>query len=266
MMQTWSLTAFNNAADSENRIHADDVAKDYGFRGGLVPGVTVYAYMTHPVVEALGPQWLESGEADARFLAPCYDGEEVTAAAIEAGDGKYEIQLTREGQVLGQGSASIPSEPPVVPPVGEYPEVPMPSERIPAEAQALKAACVAGDLGSLNFTFDEAKSKAYLESVRETLTVYEDKAIAHPGFLLSIVNFQLAANVALGPWIHVGSVIRHMGLVHFGDKVSVRGRLTDVYEKKGHEFLDMDVVIVTNDAQVVAKVEHHAIYRIRKAG
>lgn len=265
-MQTWTLTAFNNAADSENRIHADDVAKDYGFRGGLVPGVTVYAYMTHPAVEALGAKWLESGAADARFLAPCYDGEEVTAAAIESGNGKYEIQLTREGQVLGQGSASIPAEPPVVPPIGDYPDVPMPSERIPAEAGALREAAGAGDLGSLNFTFDEAKSMAYIESVGETLPVYGEEQIAHPGFLLSIVNFQLGANVALGPWIHVGSEIRHMGLVHVGDHVSVRGRLTEIYEKKGHEFLDMDVVIVTNDAQVVAKVEHRAIYRIRKSG
>lgn len=265
-MQTWTLTAFNNAADSENRIHADDVAKDYGFRGGLVPGVTVYAYMTHPVVEALGPQWLESGTAHARFLAPCYDGEEVTASAIESDDGKYEIQLTREGQVLGQGSVSIPAESLAAPPIEDYPDVPMPSERIPAEAGALREAVEAGDLGSLNFTFDEAKSKAYLESVRETLPVYEESQIAHPGFLLSVVNFQLAANVALGPWIHVGSEICHLGLVQVGDQVSVRGRLAEIYEKKGHEFLDMDVAIVTNDAQVVAKVKHSAIYRIRKSG
>lgn len=264
-MHAWTLTAFNNAADSENRIHADDVAKDYGFRGGLVPGVTVYAYMTHPVVEALGPEWLESGVAEARFLAPCYDGEEVTAAAIETGDGEYEIQLTREGQVLGHGSASIPAEPPEVPPIGNYPDVSMPSERVPAEASALREAAGAGDLGSLNFTFDEAKSKAYLESVRETLPVYAENQIAHPGFLLSVVNFQLGANVALGPWIHVGSEIRHMGLVHVGDQVSVRGRLTEIYEKKGHEFLDLEVAIITNDAQVVAKVEHRAIYRIRKS-
>ena len=40
-------------------IHEDDLARQYGFKGGLVPGVTVYAWMTHPVVEALGVEWLE---------------------------------------------------------------------------------------------------------------------------------------------------------------------------------------------------------------
>ena len=26
----------------ENKIHEDDLARQYGFKGGLVPGVTVY--------------------------------------------------------------------------------------------------------------------------------------------------------------------------------------------------------------------------------
>jgi len=48
------VTARNTAAQSENAIHDDEVARQYGFRGGLVPGVTVYAYLTHPLVEAWG--------------------------------------------------------------------------------------------------------------------------------------------------------------------------------------------------------------------
>ena len=41
-MAGYTITAHNPATGSENRIHADDVARRYGFRGGLVPGVTVY--------------------------------------------------------------------------------------------------------------------------------------------------------------------------------------------------------------------------------
>jgi hypothetical protein len=33
----------------ENKIREDELARAMGFRGGLVPGVTVYAWMTHPV-------------------------------------------------------------------------------------------------------------------------------------------------------------------------------------------------------------------------
>ena len=43
-----ALRAVNTAPDSENKMHDDRVAAQYGFRGGLVPGVTVYGYMTVP--------------------------------------------------------------------------------------------------------------------------------------------------------------------------------------------------------------------------
>ena len=51
----YHVEAFNTAKVSENKIHDDEVARKFGFRGGLVPGVDVYAYMTHLPVEALGP-------------------------------------------------------------------------------------------------------------------------------------------------------------------------------------------------------------------
>src|SRR5215212_7877734 len=55
------LTAFNTATASTNKIHDDDVAREYGFRGGLVPGVDVYAYLTHLPVREWGRAWLEDG-------------------------------------------------------------------------------------------------------------------------------------------------------------------------------------------------------------
>src|SRR5712691_5614523 len=59
----------------ENKIHEDDVARQYGFKGGLVPGVTVYGWLTHPVVEALGAEWLEGGSFRTRFAKPIYFDE-----------------------------------------------------------------------------------------------------------------------------------------------------------------------------------------------
>ena len=50
IMNIWSATALNTAPDSENRIHGDELAKEYGFQGGLVPGVTISAYLVHPLI------------------------------------------------------------------------------------------------------------------------------------------------------------------------------------------------------------------------
>ena len=46
-----TVDAFNISASSENKIHDDNIAKRFGFQGGLVPGVEVYAYMTNPIMQ-----------------------------------------------------------------------------------------------------------------------------------------------------------------------------------------------------------------------
>jgi len=78
----YRVKARNTAESPENKIHDDAVARQYGFRGGLVPGVTVYAYLTHPLVAAFGAAWLERGTAAVRFVEPVLDGEELTVAGV----------------------------------------------------------------------------------------------------------------------------------------------------------------------------------------
>src|ERR1700704_1967297 len=79
----YRVRAHNTAADSENKIHDDRVAAEYGFRGGLVPGVTVYGYMTVPMVTHLGEAWLGTGAMEVRFLQPVYEGQEIVVRADE---------------------------------------------------------------------------------------------------------------------------------------------------------------------------------------
>ena len=47
----YRVRAFNNASDSTNLIHADEHARRYGYRGGLVPGVSIFAYMSRSLVQ-----------------------------------------------------------------------------------------------------------------------------------------------------------------------------------------------------------------------
>ncbi len=73
----YRVKARNTSTGSENKIHDDSVARRYGFGGGLVPGVSVYAYATRPLVEALGRDWLERGTASVKFVKPIFDGDDV---------------------------------------------------------------------------------------------------------------------------------------------------------------------------------------------
>src|SRR5580658_6328840 len=92
--RVWRVRAQNTAADSENQIHDDRVAAAYGFRGGLVPGVTVYGYMTPAVVHVLGQAWLERGSISVRFQAPFYENDMVVTRYV-AGE-SFTVKAERE--------------------------------------------------------------------------------------------------------------------------------------------------------------------------
>src|SRR5437868_6332227 len=81
------VTAVNHATTSANKIHDDDVAARYGFRGGLVPGVDVYAYLAAAPARHWGLDWLRSGGLSARFTSPMYDGDLVTVTGQRLDDG-----------------------------------------------------------------------------------------------------------------------------------------------------------------------------------
>jgi acyl dehydratase len=259
-MRRHELEAFNTATESENRIHDDEVARKFGFAGGLVPGVDVYAYLTIPAAERWGADWVERGTMTGRFQQPVYDGQRITVVG-EDGDGAIEIRVENPaGEVCATGRATLPDAPLPAPDVGAFPEWPLPDPKPRASREAFENAPT---LGSLDATFVADKTLGYLADIRDPLAVYRDQRIAHPAWLLRWANWILAANVALGPWIHVASDIRHHALVHDGADVSVRGRVAELFERKGHRFVELDVLWVA-DGGPVASGRHTAIYEPRQ--
>src|SRR5947209_17837712 len=95
----YRIEAFNASKESENKIHEDAVAQRFGFRGGLVPGVDVYAYMTHLPVQRWGRAWLERGTAECRLIKPVYDGDTAVVTAVEAADG-LELRIESHGELF----------------------------------------------------------------------------------------------------------------------------------------------------------------------
>ena len=66
----YTVEARNFADQSHNSLHREEVAKRFGDRGELVPGVGTYAYMTAPISEALREDWLKCGTMSAKFVKP----------------------------------------------------------------------------------------------------------------------------------------------------------------------------------------------------
>ena len=261
----YHVKARNTSSSSENKIHDEQIAREYGFRGALVPGVTVYAYMTHPLVEAFGAAWLERGTANVRFLKPIHDGEEVRlAGVITSRDAKIitatVTATTAVGGECATLSATLPAGTPVSVNLAQYPVAPLPADR-PLVTREHLASLAA--LGTPINPYDGERQAEYLERVSDGLALYRGaRGWAHPGFFLDQANKALSQNVRMSPWIHVGSVVRHLGGARVGETLSTRGKVRSLFEKKGKEFVEADLVLVAGERRPVAHVLHTAIYRL----
>jgi len=238
------VRAINTASDSENRIHDDSVAADYGFRGGLVPGVTVYGYMAAAVIEHFGPDWLEHGAMDVRFHQPVYDGDQVEVIIQPEPEGRLRVEAGNSAIAtawIGDG---------VSPQQDQWEERCL--ERRAASIETLAPGTV---LGTLVERLDLTASK---------MSAPLDSSIggrAHPAVLLALANKILVSNYELGPWIHVASEVRAFRAAKDGEELRVFGKVEDQYERKGHEFVVLDVWIAGGDP--IAHVRHTAIWRPR---
>jgi hypothetical protein len=250
---TTSLEAYNTATDSTNRMHDDTVARTYGFRGGLVPGVDVWAYLTQPCLDRWGERFLTSSTMEVRFVSPVYDGEVVEARLDDDGS----LTLTGpDGTVRATGAASIDRE--------QVPARPLAAAPRPDPVPQVSAALLAPGtvLGTLDFVFRCERAAVYLDEVRDQHAEYAAGAVCHPGFLARQANSVLHLNVELGPWIHVGTRAHHRGVVRDGDVIEVRGQVAAEYERKGHRFVDLDVEVSANGVSVWSAF-HTAIWQPR---
>jgi acyl-coenzyme A thioesterase PaaI-like protein len=255
----YRVEAFNASKESENKIHDDDVARRFGFRGGLVPGVDVYAYMTHLPVRRWGLAWIERGTAECRFLKPVYDGDVAVVSASEVSPG-LDLQIESHGELCATGRAAMPSERVTPPPVFREAPVP-PAERPPADETTL---AIGTRLAMNPFRVTDEYAEEYLRTVREAEPLYARESLVHPGTILHVGNWVLRHNVVLGPWMHVGSTVQHFAAAHIGDALSARAVISANYERKGHRFVELDVLVYEADAHPIARIGHIAIYRPRQ--
>ena len=254
-LEPYRVQAYNSARASENKMHDDATARKFGFRGGLVPGVDVMAYMMHLPVERWGRAFLERGLIEARFVKPVYDGEivEVTAEDI---DGGLVLRIEAEGQPCATGTASLPVAPPSVS-IENFPHTAAAATRVPVDAMSFA-------LDKRLGTLPRSCPVGYLAEVRERDPIYTREKLVHPGVLQRIMNKVLVDNAILGPWIHVGSRMQLLAAAASGDELVARARVTANYEKKGHRFVELDAIVVANGHTAVAHCEHVAIYQPRE--
>ncbi|MBO0740327.1 MAG: hypothetical protein J2P51_02730 [Hyphomicrobiaceae bacterium] len=258
---TYRVEAYNVSQASENKIHDDAMARQLGFAAGLVPGVEVYGYACHPVAQHWGRAWLERGRIELRFFKPVYDRRIATVSARPVAAG-LDLEVHSEGLLCAAGRAWLPVGAPASPPLLESFAFRAPPRMRPQATPATLCPGTALCLPPQRLT--AAMAASYLRDVRETDPLYAREELVHPGAVLRLCNLALKENVALPPWIHVGSRVANFAVARVGDELSVRARVEANYEKKGHRLVDLDALVIANGTTVVARVLHTAVYQLRQ--
>jgi len=265
--ESWSGQAWNPVPESENRIHGDDVAKTYGFRGGLVPGVVVSAYLLHPAAVAWGRAWAERGRSHCVVRSPVYDGETFRVEVSGATETAYEAVLVdARGERCAEASASLPEKLPDPPTRRHDPLLARDDERPLVSKRVMEDLRERG-LRALRARWNEkAEITGYVRDASQSAPIYRDEGVASPGFILGMTNWLLGQNVRMPAWLHLETECQHFRAIEPGSELVVEAAVADLFEKKGHRFVDVDVEIydLADDA-CVATVGLRAIYQLRPA-
>src|SRR5262249_17793386 len=168
--------------------------------------------------------------------------------------------LNPSEKLCAVGSAGLPNSSPALD-LNEYPS------RATAQLRPASIASFSiGDaLASFEFSLDlKDEMPKFLDNVAETSSIYD--SVCHPAFWIAQANEILMRNIALGPWIHTASDTRHYALARDGERLSLRGRVIDLYERRGHDLIVVDLGLFGENYRPVAHIKHTPIIKLREAG
>jgi hypothetical protein len=250
-------------------MHSDDVARSFGFRAALVPGVTVFAHMTHPLVERFGETWLARGVAEVDFAKPAYEGDMLSVETVGGGEADpAQISVVcknEEGTELARLTSAPPADTAASPDSRSAIRPAAPIEERPLVTWDLMK--VGKPFPALTWRPAQADNLQWCADVRDDLPIYRggDASLLHPGFVLRQANMVLRNRFTLPAWIHTGSRIVFHHALRAGLSYEVRAIPEEKWNRKGHEFVRLYVAIL-DTSRVMAEVIHTAIFGPRAAG
>jgi hypothetical protein len=264
VLPEYRVKASIDVTDSSNRIQDDEYARHHGFRAGLLSGTTLFAYMSRPLVELLGRDWLERGFSEVRFVRPIYEGEEIRVSGSVSSAAKEGILLldynasNNQGATCGIGGAQLRPRAalPPEPSPGDYPSGRAKLHR-PIFLESLQVGEI---LSPITSEFNWSVHWQYCrKSIRDHHPLYEK--ILHPGWLVSRASQVLAANYAIPAWIDVSCQVQHFHVQEEECAIETRGRVQGKYERDGDHFIALDLAVFT-PARCLATIRYTAIFRI----
>ncbi len=271
-MSAHQHVATNHSTSSENRIHSDDVAQQYGYRGALVAGVQVFGHMTYPLTETLGNAWMHDSDVSVRLLKPTYHGDQLNMTMTSTDSSNSQVDCHSVPGTADQATdthvathvagllASLASPRAAnelalqVGPAQAPERVEITMERIELNAP----------FASMFWHSTPQENRRFAEQVGDDQDVYQE-GLMHPHLVLHYANQALMARFILPAWLHVGSEIHFHRPLQAGETVEIRCVPTEKWERKGHQFIKVYIAYLVNDEPAV-EIEHTAIFHIAPRG
>lgn len=265
------LKAFLSNEDSPdigNPIHSTVVAKQFGFRGALVGGVTVWGWATPAILEALGEGWLDRGWAEFAFRQPTYPGDDL-ALRIEPAEGDprtHSVTMTNQegvvcvvgtvglgdaawlGEFVTPGDMTAKPSPAPIPPI-VMGETPTGVDWLPVAIQA--------------------DSDEIAEFAGRALAGFDARFIGegtrlHPGWIAGRAERVMRHNVTMPQSIHTRSRIQHLAPAYAGQTIVTGAHLREIVERRGHHIATFDCLVAGEDGTHLARLRHSTIVRVAK--
>ena len=235
---TWSVHAKNLPEHSRNPIHTDEGGKAAGFDGALVAGVTVYAYLTNPILTLWGVDWLREGSSVVEFKSPVLADELVECITV-LDDMSLNVNATVSNQIRAQCTAFIGK--------------PVSSNSPDSSIELLETE----EIHLVN------EWENYGHRLGDDHEIYSDLGVIHPAVWPSLANYVVEKNLVTGAWVHTRSKISHQDLVQIGSVATLESRVINRFETKAGNRAVINVA-VTVEGEKVAEVEHEAIVSLSK--
>jgi acyl dehydratase len=255
-MSVYRVTARNFSTASDNRMHSDTIAQDYGFKGALVPGVAVYGHLCKPLVSKFGSQWLNESHSALRLIKPAYNGDELTIRLLEEANNTFRVTCHNQEDTLLAEIISTPAKTLdedlglIGPPISTS------KTEIKWDNVIVKEVFATQD-----WALDGAENARYCEEIGDKDPIYAEHV--HPHFILALANQCLVEAYDMPAWIHVSSETNHRAALMVGDEISCKSVVKAKFERKGHQFITIHATFWRNK-RITTDILHTAIFRIAK--
>jgi acyl dehydratase len=253
----YRLVARNDQPNSPNPIHRDDYARSLGYPGGLVAGVTLYAYACDAAVRVMGGDWLEHGYGDIRFHKPVYDSEELTVTATPIEGGDWEVKLLCDGlraeAVVGPYRETI-SEGGLERGGGPEPELLKKDVSLKGELLRTPGERTMDREGLERFIIDSGLEGTPL--AREL----RSRGLMSPNLIAGAPFYVLGRTHPYAVVIHTSSTTEWVGPARLGETLYSWGIVEDAFEKRGRFYITQRVVTVDGAGNKVARMLHTGTY------